>query len=143
MEWGKFARSADRLGIQRSDYMLHQSSSTNNNNGDADDADDDGDQQYSIKQVELNTIASSFAGLASTVAKLHGFMTCRLENELTNFLNENERAVMGGKNIVGGNTSSSDDDTIVIMIIEVITFMIIVAIILMDMNDDDSVTMIV
>ena len=106
MEWGKFARSADRLGIQRSDYMLHQSSSTNNNGDDA----DDGEQQYSIKQVELNTIASSFAGLASTVAKLHGFMTCRLENELTNFLNENESAVMGGKNVGGSNSSSSSDD---------------------------------
>jgi len=79
MEWGKHARNADRLGILRSDYMLHQ----------------EGGESYSLKQVELNTIASSFAGLASTVARLHGFLTKRMEGELTQFLGENERAVMG------------------------------------------------
>lgn len=65
---GKFARSADRLGILRSDYMLHSSSSTA----------EDEKSGYSIQQVELNTIASSFAGLASSVAKLHTFLTRRM-----------------------------------------------------------------
>jgi len=83
MEWGKHARTADRLGILRSDYMLHQSTNSNEKG------------EYSLKQVELNTIASSFAGLASTVANLHGFLTRRKEGELANFLGENERAVMG------------------------------------------------
>ncbi|KAL7541749.1 hypothetical protein ACHAXR_011476 [Thalassiosira sp. AJA248-18] len=92
MEWGKHARSADRLGILRSDYMLHQS-----------DKKEEG--EYSLKQVELNTIASSFAGLASTVAKLHGFLTKRMESELHQFLGENERAVMGN---VDAPSSSGD-----------------------------------
>ena len=95
MEWGKHARSADRLGIQRSDYMLHQSSSSNN-------------KEYVLKQVELNTIASSFAGLASTVARLHSFMTLRLDDELSEFLEENERAVMGN---VGAIEASSDAES--------------------------------
>mmetsp|Transcript_13922 Transcript_13922/g.23674 ORF Transcript_13922/g.23674 Transcript_13922/m.23674 type:complete len:640 (+) Transcript_13922:45-1964(+) len=76
------AKGADRLGILRSDYMLNCSQAANN--------------EYSIKQVELNTIASSFAGLASSVAKLHGFLTRRLGEEgLQEFLDVNERAVMG------------------------------------------------
>ncbi|KAL7497846.1 hypothetical protein ACHAWT_007728 [Skeletonema menzelii] len=73
------AKGADRLGILRSDYMLHSDI-----------------VEYSIKQVELNTIASSFAGLASSVAKLHGFLTRRMGEEgLQEFLDVNERAVMG------------------------------------------------
>ena len=80
-DWGRFARSADRLGIQRSDYMLH------------DCGDGDG---HVVKQVELNTIASSFAGLASCVARLHSFATGRLDDELRPFLDGNERAVTGG-----------------------------------------------
>lgn len=89
MEWGKHARSADRLGIQRSDYMLHQSDKEKGG--------------YSLKQVELNTIASSFAGLASTVANLHGFLTRRMGGELKQFLGENERAVMGNVAVSGGD----------------------------------------
>ena len=94
------AKKADRLGILRSDYMLHSSSGS--------------DGEYSIKQVELNTIASSFAGLASSVAKLHGFLTKRLLSEegLKEFLDVNERAVMGSSggdsdNVVGGEDGES------------------------------------
>ena len=97
MEWGKFARSADRLGIQRSDYMLHQSTTSR-----------DGNNGYSLKQVELNTIASSFAGLASTVDKLHGFLTQRMEGELEQFLNENERAVKG--NVVVSSDATGEEE---------------------------------
>ena len=104
-ENGVHAKKADRLGILRSDYMLHSSSSGNS----------DGDGEYSIKQVELNTIASSFAGLASSVAKLHGFLTKRLlrEEGLQDFLDVNERAVMGssgdsrGDNVSGEGQSGS------------------------------------
>ena len=94
MEWGRHARKADRLGIQRSDYMLHQS-------------DNSKEGKYSLKQVELNTIASSFAGLASAVAKLHGFLTERMEGDLTHFLGENERAVMGSN---AGSGTADDGD---------------------------------
>lgn len=82
MDWGKFARTADRLGIQRSDYMLHRTGN---------------DEEYALKQVELNTIASSFAGLASSVANLHGFLTERMEKDgrLNQFLEENHRCVNG------------------------------------------------
>lgn len=69
------AHSADRLGIQRSDYMLH--------NG-------------LVKQVELNTIASSFGGLASKVASLHRFLVSRFD--ASELLAEN-------KAVVTGNTS--------------------------------------
>ena len=80
LDWGRHARTADRLGIQRSDYMLHKT-------GDG--------GEYSLKQVELNTIASSFAGLASSVSKLHGFLTERMERDgrLNQFLEENHRRV--------------------------------------------------
>ena len=89
-EWGQFARSADRLGIQRSDYMLH---------------DTNGEGGYALKQVELNTIASSFAGLASSVAKLHGFLTERMDKEgrLTRFLEENHQCVAGSMEGSGGD----------------------------------------
>jgi glutathione synthetase len=44
------------LGMFRSDYMVHTSSQS---------------EQPSLKQVEFNTIASSFGGLSSLVARLH------------------------------------------------------------------------
>lgn len=70
------ARSADRLGIHRSDYMLHK--------------DDDGDDSsYQLKQVELNTIASSFAGLSCKIASLHRYLTQRFEAETQEFLQAN------------------------------------------------------
>ena len=99
---GKFAKSADRLGILRSDYMLHHQNQNNTNDG------------YSIQQVELNTIASSFAGLASSVAKLHGFLTRRMGvgEGLEEFLMVNERAVMGDdNNVVDVDDGTDNDDT--------------------------------
>ncbi len=73
-------------------------------------------EYYSLKQVELNTIASSFAGLASTVARMHSFLTQRLEGELGQFLGENERAVMGtdvdgSKSVVLGDASSASSSS--------------------------------
>jgi glutathione synthetase len=129
MEWGRHARNADKLGIQRSDYMLHKetttSSRSNYDGAAAAAAAVDIGGCYSLKQVELNTIASSFAGLASTVARMHRFLTQRLEGELQQFLGENERAVMGtddddyvggSKNAILGaspsSSSSMDDDCI-------------------------------
>jgi glutathione synthase len=61
------AIAADRLGIHRSDYMLHQTTTS------------DGNESYSIKQVELNTIAASFAGLSCQVAKLHQYLLQRYD----------------------------------------------------------------
>ena len=72
------ARIADRLGIHRSDYMLHR-----------DDDDESGNNEYQLKQVELNTIASSFAGLSCKIAKLHRYLTKRYETETKEFLESN------------------------------------------------------
>jgi glutathione synthase len=44
------------LGLFRSDYMVHRSTT---------------DNAHTIKQVEFNTIASSFGGLSSQTSKLH------------------------------------------------------------------------
>jgi glutathione synthase len=68
------AVNADRLGILRSDYMLHHGQ---------------------IKQVELNTIAASFAGLSSKVAALHSFLVERFRDDLTGFLAQNKLVVVG------------------------------------------------
>ena len=66
-----FANTADSLGVHRSDYMLDG------------DCDQDGPfNGYGLKQVELNTIASSFAGLAANVAGMHRMLTERFGDEL-------------------------------------------------------------
>ena len=64
-----FAKEAAVLGIQRSDYMLNPIDG-NIENG------------YGPKQVELNTIAASFSGLAVNVASLHKMLTLRFDHEL-------------------------------------------------------------
>jgi glutathione synthase len=75
----KFALSADRLGIHRSDYMLHQEQS---------------DGPYVIKQVELNTIAASFACLSTRVASLHRHLEQRYATDLVDFMTTNKGAVL-------------------------------------------------
>lgn len=121
MEYGKYARMADRLGILRSDYMLHCTTKSGDEKEESED-----NYYYSLKQVELNTIASSFAGLSCTVAKMHSYLTrrmmliednddgsCgdtnnRMGGELTQFLSRNINAVMKGESsssevVVDGN----------------------------------------
>lgn len=69
------ALSADRFNIHRSDYMLH--------NG-------------RIQQIELNTIAASFASLACQTARLHNLLVERFpEAAVADFLAENAKAVLG------------------------------------------------
>jgi len=77
----EFALSADRLGILRSDYMLHK------------DGGDDDNNDYGLKQVELNTIASSFAGLSCKIANLHRYLTSRFDTETRDFLRANAEKV--------------------------------------------------
>jgi glutathione synthase len=81
----KFAKLADRLGIHRSDYMLHKPSSS-------DDAD------YQLKQVELNTIAASFAGLSVNMANLHRHLTSRFATDVNAFLKANQKIVLPNRN---------------------------------------------
>jgi glutathione synthase len=75
----KFAKLADRLGIHRSDYMLHAPSS---------------DTDYQLKQVELNTIAASFAGLSVNMANLHRHLTLRFATDVNAFLKANQKIVL-------------------------------------------------
>ena len=49
------------LGLFRSDYMVHRDPTSP-------------DAKPEIKQVEFNTIASSFGGLASKVSSLHRYV---------------------------------------------------------------------
>jgi len=89
-EEGSAARQADRLGIHRSDYMLN--------------ADENGD--YRIKQVELNTIASSFAGLSCKIAGLHRYLTSRYETATTEFLTANVQKVSSSTQAPSGVPSN-------------------------------------
>lgn len=81
-----FAKEADKLGIQRSDYMLNPIPGT---------ADDTDTVSYGLKQVELNTIAASFAGLAVNIAGLHKMLTERFDGDVEEWLTTNEKTVMG------------------------------------------------
>ncbi|CAJ1935400.1 unnamed protein product [Cylindrotheca closterium] len=72
------AHTADRLGIQRSDYMLHSVKEG---------------EPYRLKQVELNTIAASFAGLACNIADLHRYLTTRFAPEIEDYLLTNQKIV--------------------------------------------------
>ena len=78
------AKIADKLGIHRSDYMLHCNSN---------------DNSYQIKQVELNTIASSFAGLSCKIANMHRFLTSRYAKECEEFLQINRKRVTMNENV--------------------------------------------
>jgi len=83
------ARTADRLGIHRSDYMLHRDATSDSDS----DSDSDSSSSYQLKQVELNTIASSFAGLSCKIANLHRYLTSRYEAETQEFLDANVEKV--------------------------------------------------
>jgi len=76
----KYAVQADRLGIHRSDYMLNEGQ---------------------IKQVELNTIASSFAGLSSRVSALHSLLIQRFRDGTQAFLDGNKAIVTQGSDKIG------------------------------------------
>ncbi len=77
-----FAKTADRLGIQRSDYMLNPIMNNDDDDGAGTSSESETGSTYGLKQVELNTIAASFAGLAVNVAGLHQMMTERFDREL-------------------------------------------------------------
>jgi glutathione synthase len=81
----RFATSADRLGILRSDYML-------NVKGEG--------QPLELKQVELNTIAASFAGLAVNVAALHRHLIARFDMDVNEFLCSNKGIIVGAGSAV-------------------------------------------
>ncbi len=99
-----FAHLADRLGIQRSDYMLHPSTSTTTSSS----------SSFELKQVELNTIAASFGGLATNVAKLHSILTNRFHSDLKDFMDSNQKKVMGGGEEEEDSSPTSRDDNDII-----------------------------
>jgi len=104
---GKFARTAGRLGILRSDYMLHRN-------------DDESGGAYELKQVELNTIASSFAGLSSNVAGLHQMLTKRFPNEIQDWIDASRDRVMGD-DTTGGHTGGVPNNTALTCLPEAMT----------------------
>jgi glutathione synthetase len=88
------AQLADRLGIQRSDYMLNDMRQTTPWD------------PYRLQQVELNTIAASFAALAVQVAALHRHVVSRFGSSgVDDFLLANKKAILGddGTVIVKGD----------------------------------------
>jgi glutathione synthase len=81
------AKLADRLGIHRSDYMLHKASNHD---------------PYRLKQVELNTIAASFAGLSCKIAMLHQYLTSRFASETHDYLKANQKIVSTSETTILG-----------------------------------------
>ncbi|KAG7366705.1 glutathione synthetase [Nitzschia inconspicua] len=79
----KPAKAADRLGIHRSDYMLHRPTEQD---------------PYQLKQVELNTIAASFAGLSCKIASLHQYLTTRFATETSDWMEANQKIVSPDNN---------------------------------------------
>jgi len=76
------AHLADRFNIHRSDYMLNASSTESGTS-------------HELRQIELNTIASSFASLSCQVSKLHSYLVERFQDETSAFLSHNARAMTG------------------------------------------------
>lgn len=76
-----WALQADRFNIHRGDYMLHPSQPGTSSSS------------FSLKQIELNTIAASFASLACRTAQLHSYLTARFDCD--SFLRSNEAKVLG------------------------------------------------
>jgi glutathione synthase len=121
------AQQAHTLGIFRSDYMLHSFVDPENGDG--------GVMVVDIKQVELNTIAASFAGLSTRVADLHRYLLARFQlarqqqepsqpdaaatsaaaadddDELQRFLNANKQAVYNNKNNNNNNKDAATTST--------------------------------
>lgn len=67
------------LGIHRSDYMLHEepaSASASHSDGSSG-SDSGGKIAVSLRQIELNTVSSAFAGLSARISQLHAYMLDR------------------------------------------------------------------
>ncbi|KAI9295512.1 glutathione synthase [Neoconidiobolus thromboides FSU 785] len=80
-----------RLGIHRSDYLLHYEDTLNkeiNNTQDVIQFFKTEKDKFKLYQVELNTIASSFAALSSKTTKLHKFLSERTDNYFNLFPKE-------------------------------------------------------
>ncbi|KAK0181266.1 hypothetical protein PV327_003561 [Microctonus hyperodae] len=90
------------LGLLRSDYLL---------NGDLE-----------IKQVELNTISSSFAGLAPLVSNLHKFVLSELgHHDKTKNLPENYSCVQYAQGLIDAWTLYKNTEAVILFIVEEIT----------------------
>ncbi|KAJ9089760.1 Glutathione synthetase [Entomophthora muscae] len=85
-----------RLGIHRSDYILHYDAA--NEMGDLDGQNLKevinffSSNKFKLLQVEINTIASSFGSLSSLTTGLHKFLSARTGNFWGNFPSENPQS---------------------------------------------------
>lgn len=87
-----WAPQADRFNIHRGDYMLHPSDDAALP-GTSSSSSPPPTQALALKQIELNTIAASFASLACRTAQLHSYLTARFDCD--SFLRSNEDKVVG------------------------------------------------
>lgn len=93
------------LGLLRSDYMSH--SKTNN----------------SLKQVELNTIASSLAGISSKISKLHKYILQELnQSGLLKHLPENNAVSGLSEGMLDAWKIYGNSDAVILFVIEDITY---------------------
>uniref|UniRef100_A0A915K7M1 Glutathione synthetase n=1 Tax=Romanomermis culicivorax TaxID=13658 RepID=A0A915K7M1_ROMCU len=106
------------LTIQRSDYMFHQPISTPQIN-------DRRRRILCLKQVEVNNIASSFAGISSRVTKLHKYLLRRFADQLKldyNKIPDNDAlcTVAGGLTAAWEyyNTKYGTSDTCILVVVE-------------------------
>lgn len=93
------------LGLLRSDYMNH--SKTNN----------------SLKQVEMNTIASSLAGIATTISKLNKYVLQELEqHDKLKYLPENNAVTGLAEGMLDAWKIYGIPKSVILFIVEDITY---------------------
>ncbi|KAJ6780707.1 hypothetical protein PWT90_02315 [Aphanocladium album] len=76
------------LGLFRSDYMVHQDTTA-------------GSPTFQVKQVEFNTIASSFGGLSYYTSRLHKYLSTREYPLLKNAIPTDMMELPGNNSIPG------------------------------------------
>lgn len=65
------------LGIHRSDYMLNETPATGADVDGSGSSSSGGKTAVSLRQIELNTVSSAFAGLSARISQLHAYMLDR------------------------------------------------------------------
>ncbi|XP_063982478.1 glutathione synthetase-like [Diachasmimorpha longicaudata] len=91
------------VGLLRSDYMLNSDSK--------------------IKQVEVNTIASSFAGLSEVVTQLHKYVLGELGSiDKTVNLPENHSATGLAEGLVDAWSFYNNEEAVILFVVEEITY---------------------
>ncbi|CAB4025306.1 glutathione synthetase-like [Paramuricea clavata] len=99
------------LGLLRSDYMMNPISGSEK----------DFLQGYEIKQIEINTISSSFGGIGSHVTELHRYVQenyADSDDKITEKLPANGAAQGLGKGIVTAWSLYGNESAVVLMVVQ-------------------------